>query len=233
MTDIRSTSESRRVGFFEPRRTTSLSTAGPDPELVAQLRGVTGLSSAFSDELDRLGVRTAVPASSLHPLDPGAVSIGRVITLRYIASRYVDGQPRLAHGTAWQNGQRGDLLVIQAPDATSSVLGGEAAEAAVAAGLAGVVVDGAVRDLDEIATSGLAVWSRGQTPMTGRTRLEAVEINGPIQIDEVGVEAGDTVIADSSGVVFVPAELFAALAARILAAAPRRSMTPSPGTEAP
>jgi regulator of RNase E activity RraA len=108
------------------------------------------------------------------------------------------------------------VLVIEAPDAVSSVLGGKAAQAAVSAGVAAVVVDGAVRDLDEIDATGLCVWSRGSTPITGRNRLEAVEINGPVQIGAVGVEAGDVVVADRSGIVFVPAEVFGTAAGRIL-----------------
>lgn len=204
------------VGTYRPRRIGRLHGNGPDTTLVERLLAVTGLSSAFSDELDGLGYRTAVPSSLLRPLRTGDVVIGRAVTLRYIASREVRAAARLAHATAWQQGRRGDVLVIEAPDAESSVLGGQAAEAAVSAGIAAVVVDGAVRDLDEIDHSGLPVWTRGRTPATGRNRFEAVEINGPVQIGTVGVEAGDVVVADRSGVVFVPADVFAPAAWRIL-----------------
>ena len=42
------------------------------------------------------------------------------------------------------------------------------------------------------------------TPITGKWRLETVEINGPVQIAGVLVQAGDLVAADSGGIVFVP-----------------------------
>ena len=211
------TGDATPIGMYRPRRIGKLDGQGVDETLLERLVTVTGLSSAFSDELDRLGYRTAVPSSLLCPVRPTDVVVGRAITLRYIATREVDAPSRLAHAVAWGEGRPGDVLVIQAPDAVSSVLGGQAARAAVSAGVAGVIVDGAVRDLDEVDASGLPVWSRGRTPITGRNRLHAVEINGPVQIGAVGVEAGDVVVADRSGVVFVPAGVLAAAASRILA----------------
>lgn len=205
------------VGAYRPPRIAVLHTSGPEPARLERLRTVTSLSSAFSDELDRAGFRMAVPATTLDPLRGTDVVVGRALTLRYVPMRMTTGPSRLAHLTACRDARRGDVLVIQGPRSASySVLGGLAATACLRAGLAGIVVDGAVRDLDEIDASGLAVWARTRTPMTGRGRLDAVEINGPIEIGDVGVLPGDIVIADRSGVVFVPADLFEALADRIL-----------------
>src|SRR5690606_17222581 len=48
------------------------------------------------------------------------------------------------------------------------------------------------------------IWSRGVTPITGKWRLQTVEINGSVRIAGVSVEAGDLVLADEAGVVFIP-----------------------------
>jgi 4-hydroxy-4-methyl-2-oxoglutarate aldolase len=205
------------VGFYRPPRIGTVSDEPPDPAIVARLRRLGGLSSAFSDALDEIGWQTAVPASSLVPLRAGDVVVGRALTLRYLPMR-VAGPSRLAHLTAVADARPGDVLVVSAPPASRvSVLGGLAAAAAVAAGVAAIVVQGAVRDVDEIESTGLAVWSTAVTPITGRGRLDALEINGPVEIGGVQVVPGDVVVADRSGVAFVPRDRFDELAQRILA----------------
>ncbi len=206
------------IGAYVPPRMAQIDVAPPDPGLVASLRAVSGLSSAVADELDRLGVRTTVPAGQLSPLRPADVAIGRAVTLRYLPTRRPGtGVGRLAHLTLFGSASAGDVAVIACPaGSTGSALGGRAAAAAVAAGLAGCIVDGAIRDLDEIDASGLPTWARLRTPLTGRGRIEAVEINGPVEIGGVQVLPGDVVVADASGLAAIPADLFAAVAGRIL-----------------
>lgn len=207
------------IGFYRPPRIATCDAPSPDPALVERLRSVSGLSSAFSDALDGIGWTTCVPASVLRPRRDDAVAIGRVLTLRYLPARLAIPS-RLAHLTVTEAARPGDILAISAPPASvGSVLGGKAAVAAVAAGIQAVIVQGAVRDLDEIDVAGLAVWSTGATPITGRGRLDAIEINGPVEIVGVQVVAGDVAVADRSGVAFVPIEHFEALAATVLGGA--------------
>jgi regulator of RNase E activity RraA len=47
-------------------------------------------------------------------------------------------------------------------------------------GLAGNIVDGGVRDIQDMRSLDYPVWSRGITPITGKFRFEALEINGPV-----------------------------------------------------
>jgi len=76
--------------------------------------------------------------------------------------------------------------------------------AAHRAGVAGVVVDGACRDVDEAADVGFPVFARSATPVSarGRTVEEATDV--PVTVGDVTVETGDLVVADRSGVVFIP-----------------------------
>lgn len=210
-----------KVGSFVPERVGAVATAAPDPALVARLLTIGGLSAAAADALDARGFRLTVHANQVPPLVDGQVVIGRALTLRYLPARKEVGarEPlgRLAHRTVYDLAGPGDILVISAPASIdASVMGGEALAAAQAAGIAAVVVDGAVRDIDELLAVGIPVWAGRRTPLTGRGRIDAAEINGPVEVAGVQVVPGDIVFADASGITFVPAELFAEVASEIL-----------------
>ena len=71
---------------------------------------------------------------------------------------------------------------------------------AARADVAGVVVDGPVRDIDEARACDFPVYCRALTARTARGRVAEVECNGPVTIGEVAVQPGDYVVADASGV---------------------------------
>ena len=56
-------------------------------------------------------------------------------------------------------------------------------------------------------TIGYPIWARDLTPVTGKWRIETVEINGPIEIGAVRVAPGDLVVADDTGVCFIPRDV--------------------------
>ena len=67
-----------------------------------------------------------------------------------------------------------------------------------------MVIDGAVRDVGEIRKYGLPTWCRGATPKTGKCRIEAIEINGPVVLCGIQINPGDLIIADDSGICAIP-----------------------------
>ena len=71
-------------------------------------------------------------------------------------------------------------------------------------GEVGAIVQGGVRDVAHSRALDYPVWASDITPVTGKWRIETVEINGPVQIGEVRVAAGDLVVADDTGVCFIP-----------------------------
>ncbi len=71
--------------------------------------------------------------------------------------------------------------------------------------MSGVVVDGACRDVDESRALDFPVFARAAVPLTARGRAVEESFNEPVQIGGITVQPGDLVIADGSGVVFVPA----------------------------
>lgn len=160
-------------------------------------------SGAVSDALDRVGLIGVAPA--IHPLFPTDKIAGPVVTVRLTPA---DGRPSTRHlGTAAVEAvHAGDVIVVDNGGRTAMAgWGGNLALAAKRAGAAGVIVDGAARDVDEVRDNALPLYARGATPVTARGRVVEDAFNVPVYIAGVPVTPGDLVIADASGVVFVPA----------------------------
>jgi 4-hydroxy-4-methyl-2-oxoglutarate aldolase len=206
--------------------------------LLERLQQLEGASPTASDVLDELGYALAVPADLLQPRNVTGVVAGQVLTVRYLPERRAfssaevrERPSRLAHHTVFSLAVPGDVVVIDVPGVTGlSVIGGIAAKAARAAGVSGLVVDGAIRDLVEIRQMGMPLWSRSLSPRTGKWRLEAIAINEPVMCGGVQVRPGDLMIGDESGLCFVPVEVAAAAVERILevAAAEARQFASRP-----
>jgi len=75
-------------------------------------------------------------------------------------------------------------------------------------GVAGVVVDGAARDIDACKEFGFPVYARGTVPITARGRIMEESFNEVIRVGDVQMRPGDIVMADINGVVIIPAERF-------------------------
>jgi regulator of RNase E activity RraA len=158
---------------------------------------------AVSDALDRLGLPGAV--TGIAPLVPAdALLTGPVITVR-VGPR-PDSRPRPHLGaTAIATASPGDVIVVDHRGRLDvSAWGGLLSLAARQRGVAGVIVDGACRDVDEARGLAFPLFARAAVPVTARGRIVEESCREPVVIGGVPVAAGDWVIADSSGVVFVP-----------------------------
>ncbi|MGA8417580.1 MAG: RraA family protein [Candidatus Dormiibacterota bacterium] len=216
----------RLLGLIDESRIRAVRIARPAPEVIARFSRITDLTSTVSDALDALGVGSAIPGHVLVPLAPGQRICGPAVTIRYAGrggtpgAHYArDSRPLLADRDLYGVGQAGDVAVFDAGGAAgTSVMGNLSALWAVRLGIAGCIVDGGVRDIASIRTTGPHVWSRGRTPITGRHRVEAVEINGTVAICGAQVRPGDLIAADDSGVCIVPFESVDAVIAHCEAA---------------
>jgi regulator of RNase E activity RraA len=204
----------RLFGLIAEERIVAVAIPRPAPEALAALDALTDLASSVSDALDALGVGGAAGAGTLAPVIPGRRVVGPAITIRYVPEGGSPGAlaalgtpARLGDRDLYSVGEPGDVAVFDCGGfAGASVMGGLSAAWARRLGMAGCVVDGAVRDLASIRGEGVAVWSRGVTPVSGKHRLEAVAINGTVTLAGTAVRPGDVICADETGVCVVPAE---------------------------
>ncbi len=162
---------------------------------------------AVSDALDKLGL----PSTVCHlPHRSGARRIaGRAVTVKLVAvadAPPTTGAPRHLGTTAVMQAGTDDIIVVeQRTGLDAGSWGGILSLAAVQRGVAGVVADGPVRDIDEARDYDLPVFCRALTARTARARVAEAGTNVPICVDGMDVHPGDYVIADNSAVVFVAA----------------------------
>jgi regulator of RNase E activity RraA len=98
----------------------------------------------------------------------------------------------------------GAVIVVEAGDTDYAVAGGNVCAVAQRRGVAGLVVDGVIRDLAEARECRFPVFARGVIPVPGaKDTLGALA--APIRCGGVAVHPGDVVVADEEGVVVVPA----------------------------
>lgn len=100
--------------------------------------------------------------------------------------------------------QAGDVLVINAQGDTSrAIMGGLMTRLAIGRGVAGIVVDGAVRDVSEMAELRFPAYTRGLS-VNAPDRVKAGQVNVPVACGGVVVSPGDIVVADADGIAVVP-----------------------------
>ena len=88
-----------------------------------------------------------------------------------------------------------------------SNMGGQSCTVGKSCGFAGNIVNGCCRDVSSIREMGYPVFSCGTTQITGKFRMECIEMNGPVTLCGKLVIPGDLMVADDSGVCIVPYEL--------------------------
>ena len=178
-------------------------------DIIDGFRQFVDLTGTISDACDELGIAGAIASSELFPVNPGKRLVGPALTVRNIrhalqvhkaATDKLSGQSESeAHNLA----EPGDVLVIEGVSGCSN-MGGQSATMGMRQGEAGAIVEGSIRDPDQYQEMGWPVWCRSYTPITGKWRMQTVEINGVVLIAGVQVRPGDIVCADNAGICFVP-----------------------------
>jgi regulator of RNase E activity RraA len=101
----------------------------------------------------------------------------------------------------------GDVgVVVMEGTLDIAAMGNLMATAAVERGMAGMVLDGAIRDLWDVRRMGLTVYARSKSPRTAVGHYATVAKNVPVECAGVTVRPGDIIVADEDGVVVVPQE---------------------------
>ncbi|HOE45192.1 MAG TPA: bifunctional hexulose-6-phosphate synthase/ribonuclease regulator [Methanothrix soehngenii] len=163
-----------------------------EEEIVSLLRSVS--SSNISDAMHRKGAMHGI-----HPLIPGKKIVGKAITVQTFAGDWA--KPVEAIDLAGP----GDVLVIYNGSNNIAPWGGLATLSCKIKGVEGVVVDGAVRDLQEIRPMDYPLFSSDVVPNAGDPKGMG-EINSEIVCGGQTVRPGDYIVGDDSGVVVIPKE---------------------------
>jgi regulator of RNase E activity RraA len=183
-------------------------------DLLKRLRALD--TCAVSDALDHLHLSGAT--TGVRPMWGACPRIaGFARTVEVVDATAAPAGQHLATRTVAAAGP-GDVIVIANRGRVSVSCWGDILTAAAQVnGAEGTVIDGACRDLEAVTAAGYPLWARAAVPVTARGRIAERGSNVPVLFDGVLVHSGDLVLADGSGVVFVPA----ARAAQIIETAER------------
>lgn len=160
---------------------------------------------AVSDALDALGLKPAV--EGLPPLSVQRRIAGRAVTVRLDTKAPEGGSKRHLGTLAVETAGPGNVIVVEHQSRQDCAgWGGVLATGAKLKDIEGVIIDGAARDIDEAVELDFPIYGKKAIAVTARGRVYETDFNATIDVCGVSVEPGDYVIADSSGVAFIPAD---------------------------
>lgn len=154
-----------------------------------------------SDALDAFGLPGAT--IGLRPLWSCRKIVGRCITVQVVPQSDVQPSAHLNTPAIEAGGPGGVIVVANGGRTDVSCWGDILANAAIAKGIEGTVIDGACRDIDACAAVGFPIFGRAVVPVSARGRIAQGSLNEPVMIAGVQVCPNDFVVADGSGVVFI------------------------------
>ncbi|HJB34813.1 MAG TPA: RraA family protein [Candidatus Blautia merdipullorum] len=172
----------------------------PAKELVEAFRGI-----PVANIDDNCGRIAAVDAS-IYPLNPKARLLGTAFTVNAPA-----GDNLLFH-KALDMAQPGDVIVLANKGSMSRALCGEIMSSyAKSRGLAGIIIDGCVRDSYTLSQMDFPVYAKGVTP-NGPYKNGPGEMNFPVSFAGIIINPGDIIVGDSDGLIAIRPEFAKELA---------------------
>ena len=165
-------------------------------------------SAMISDSLDVVGVRNNAMDIRVRALRPNMRAVGLAATVQFVPDSQYDQKDPYGAGIDFLDTLQVSEIAVLATggDCLSAFWGELFSAAAKGRGATGVVADGPLRDTQQVVALDFPAFGQGSRTYDykGRMRIEAIRV--PVICGGVQVSPGDGVIADSDGVVVVPAE---------------------------
>jgi len=190
------------------------------PQDASAFQALAGVATAtLTTILLKKGLRN-VWIRGAFPLAPGTPrKVGRAFTVRFIPAR-----EDLATPESWSSPKSTRAAVEQMPEGCIAVVDANGVKDAgfwgdilcarmARRGVAGLVSDGAVRDLAGVLSTGLSIWASGAAAPPSVAGLTFVDWQQPIGCGGVAVFPDDVIVADQDGAVVIPAALLDEVAA--------------------
>lgn len=179
---------------------------GPDLALIEAYRHVPTCHAG-----DVMGRHTGSVGLQAYHNDLAAVLCGPAVTVRVRP-----GDNLMIH-LAMMMAEPGDVIVVDGGgDLSTALIGGLMRTTAIARGIAGFVIDGALRDVAEWADGRMPAYARGAV-LRGPSKEGPGEVNVPVAVGGLSVAPGDLILGDADGVIAIPADRAAALLPACLA----------------
>ncbi|MBS0466173.1 MAG: RraA family protein [Proteobacteria bacterium] len=144
------------------------------------------------------GLATSAADAAIRPVWAGASIAGPAYPLECSPG------DNLAIHIAMEKAPRGSILIISTGGFVAGYWGEVLTVAAETAGIAGLVIDGGVRDIAALSRRRFAAFTRGVS-MRGTIKASAPSVGQPISFTGTPVATGDLVVADDDGVLVIPA----------------------------
>jgi len=156
-------------------------------------------TTALSDALDRLGI--SGQCLGIKPLDYRFRLAGRAFTILYGPASVPPGTV----GDFIDDVPKGSVIVIDNGGRENATVWGDILTmVAHRRGIAGTVIDGACRDTHLSRELGYPIFSRSYSMRTGKDRVQVEAMNGPVNIGDARIIAGDILRGDADGVIAIP-----------------------------
>lgn len=166
--------------------------------------------AVLSDAMDALAMPSTILDPSIRRLC-GKRMVGRARTVDRAPIAYNETQGVIGadlgmgtHAVIDEAAPR-DIVVVAARGGDGAgIVGDNMAVRATKRGVVGFIVDGAVRDLDELETLGLNVYASATSPRQGVGRFVTLSVDKPIVVGSVRISPGDVLVGDRDGVAVLP-----------------------------
>ena len=170
-------------------------------------------TAVIGDVLDKMGYRSQFLPQAIKPLVPGAKLVGRAMTV--LEADYAEGQgcgplsdkPFGLMFEALDDLKPGEIYIASGASFEYALWGGLMSTRAKYLKAEGAIVNGYIRDCDEIRQLDFPAFSRGSFAQDQAVRGKVIDYRVPINIEGVTLNSGDLVVADDEGVIIVPSQV--------------------------